>query len=315
MQARLVFSKKYDFGLLGLDKLHPFDNHKYVRAWQQVSRQISIDRSILHIPTQPISAADLLIGHTQHYLDSLRQSKTVAQVIEVSPVRFIPNRLLHYSLITPLKYACQGTLEATEIALDGHMVMNIGGGFHHAYADHGEGFCFFADAALAILQQRQNGKLNNDDTVLMIDLDAHRGNGFESFFTQDPAVKIFDMYNAQVYPGLHNGDFADFPYMIPLKLYTKGARYLEILHKALPSFVDTAEQPRLAFYNAGSDILSGDPLGALDVAFAEVLERDRFVLDELRKRGIPTVVMTSGGYSKRSYELVAELIKLVVSGE
>lgn len=309
---KFVFSKTYDFSLFGLEKLHPFDGRKFSRAWGLVQSAIpNLDE--LHLePLEPVSDEDLLIVHTHSYLKSLQLSSEAAKVIEIGPFKYVPNSILQKKLITPVKYACKGTILATELALKNkNCVMNVGGGFHHAFADHGEGFCFFADAALSIMQARQSGWLKEDDAVLMIDLDAHRGNGFESFFTDDKNVHILDFYNFQVYPGLHPGEINDFPFMVPLRMGMVGEEYLKALEEELPKFLDTVAQPKLAFYNAGTDILAGDPLGGLNVSFEDVVKRDRMILEALEKRGIPTVVLTSGGYSKESYKLVAELGKLV----
>ncbi len=85
-----------------------------------------------------------------------------------------------------------------EIAIKGGIAINFGGGFHHAFPAHGEGLCFFSDAALSILSCRAHGLLKQNDPIIMIDLDAHRGNGFEYIFRNDPFVHIFDMYNFQM---------------------------------------------------------------------------------------------------------------------
>jgi histone deacetylase 11 len=145
--------------------------------------------------------------------------------------------------------------------------------------------------------------------IIMIDLNANRGNGFQHIFASDLSVKIFNIYNFQVYPGLHPGDPNDYPYLIPLKAKVDTSRYLTTLTSELPEFLKEKTEPKLAFYNAGTDILESDPLGGLSVDYAPVLERDRFVMEEVTKRIIPTVIMTTGGYTKQSFELVAELAK------
>ena len=195
------------------------------------------------------------------------------------------------------------------------MIMNLGGGYHHAFADHGEGFCFFADAALSIINCRDKKLLNSDDTILMIDLDAHRGNGFESFVKDDVTVKNFDMYGFQTYPGIHEGDIDEFPYMIPLKSGMNDETYLNILNRDLVKFLDEHNDAKLVFYNAGNDILMSDPLGGLNISYDGVVNRDKFVIEELTKRNIPTVIMTSGGYTKDSHKLIADLAKTVIDAD
>lgn len=244
--------------------------------------------------------------HTAHYLNGLTQAGTISQVVEMPWLRALPGKFLHHALVMPALYACAGTVLAARQALDGNIVFNLGGGFHHAFADHGEGFCFYADAALAITQLRSQQRLTINDKILMIDLDAHRGNGFESFFQNDPSIGIFDMYNMQIYPGLHPGNTDEFPYMIPLRSQLPTDEYLDTLTSELPDFLDQHRDARLVFYNAGTDILADDRLGNLKVDYAGVRQRDTFVKEQLLTRAQPAVIMTSGGYSSRSWRLIAD---------
>ncbi|MDH5326467.1 MAG: histone deacetylase [Gammaproteobacteria bacterium] len=326
MPNKFIFSKKYDFSLLGFDKLHPFDGKKYSKAWNllqadygsnlkselrtELRRELS---KALIEPTEPIAPEQLLSIHTQQYLDSLSSSKVIAQVLEVGAVSYLPNKILQNSFLKPARLAVSGTVEAATQALTHDCIaVNIGGGFHHAFPDHGEGFSFFADAALSIEHCRSKGLISATDNILMIDLDAHRGNGFEFIYAKDPRVHMLDMYNFQVYPGIHPGEPKDFPYLIPLKAYSNTDHYLNTLQQHLPEFLNSVEKPKLAFYNAGTDILDQDPLGGLRVSYDGVVERDQTVLKALHDRKIPTVVMTSGGYSKDSYKLIADMCRFVV---
>jgi len=260
----------------------------------------------------PATDEELEIVHSREYLTSLRQSKVIASVVEIAPLRFVPNFILQKGLVDSAKYATAGTLLAARQALDSAIAFNIGGGFHHAFSDHGEGFCFFADAAFALETLRLEKKVLSTDKVLMIDLDAHRGNGFTSFYEKDKSVGIFDLYNMQVYPGLKQGDPDDFPFIIPLRAGLGSDEYITLLKTELPLFLDANPKPKLAFYNAGTDILAADKLGALNVSYEAINERDRFVVESLRERNIPTVIITSGGYSSDSYKLIADLASYLI---
>jgi len=314
MKNRLVYSSGYDFTVMGLGKLHPFDAKKFSKAWKRLKADFH-DLEKYQISPENMASNELLeLVHTPDYLVSLEKSSSIAQVIELGLLRLAPAGMLNRNLINPIRLATQGTRLAAEYAVKNQTtVMNLGGGYHHAFSDRGEGFCFFADAALAIHKLKTDGLLQQDDLVAMIDLDAHRGNGFESFFKNDPSVTIFDMYNFQVYPGMHTGDIDKFPFMVPLKSRTAGESYLEFLKEELPPFLHTLGAAKLVFYNAGTDILDGDPLGALNVSFEHVVERDRYVLESLKKIAAPTVVLTSGGYTGESHKLVAECAKLVLT--
>lgn len=314
MKTKLVYSPRYNFGLMGLEKLHPFDAKKFSRTWHSLESEWrgQLSDYAVDVP-EPISDEQLLRVHSSAYLNSLHSNKNITKVVEISAIHFLPNLMLQKGLITPARFATAGTLEAARLALTGCMAMNIGGGFHHAFADHGEGFCFFADAALAIETLRAEDKLSPTSNIVMIDLDAHRGNGFTSFYEDDKHVGIFDLYNMQVYPGLKEGDPEDFPWIIPMRAGLGSSEYLQLVEAELPRFLDHWQQPALAFYNAGTDVLSTDKLGALNVSYDAVKTRDRFVVDLLRKKSIPTVTMTSGGYSKESYQLIAALASYLIN--
>ena len=312
--SKIVFSPKYDLLPNGFGKLHPFDVRKYSRAWSELEKQCtSVLASKWLQPERPVQDDVLLNVHTPQYIESLTSSSNIAGIIEVNVAKYLPYKILDKYILQPMKFACEGTRLATEYALDNNtMVMNMGGGYHHAFADHGEGFCVYADAAVAIADARQRQALDTSDKVLMIDLDAHRGNGFNAIAEQDEAIEVYDMYNFQAYPGMHNGDVDQYPYMIPLKSRMSGETYLKILKEELPKFLENEGKAKLVFYNAGTDILNGDRLGNLAVEFAAVVERDRYVIELLKSKGIPTVIMTSGGYTKESYQLVAKQAAMVI---
>ena len=208
-----------------------------------------------------------------------------------------------------MRFATAGTVLAMRYALEERgVVMNIGGGYHHAFRDHGEGFCLFADVAAGIAQHRAEGRLAAQDRIAVIDLDAHRGNGFAQIHEHDHAIHIYDLYNFQVYPGLlPDWDPDRTPYSIPIRSGSRDEEYLEELSESLPRFLESVGEIRLAVYNAGTDIVSGDPLGRLNVSPEGVRARDRFVLDLLARRRTPTVIVTSGGYTDLSHALIADL--------
>lgn len=311
----LVYSPRYDFSLFGLERLHPFDARKFSRAWARLGQRLGaeLERHWAE-PKAPIAEADLLLVHDPSYLSSLQHSRVVAAAMEVAPLGLVPNALLQRGLLEPMRRAAAGTLLAAERALEngGTIAMNLGGGYHHAFRDHGEGFCLYADAAVAIAALRARGLLAKDETVAVIDLDAHRGNGFWDIVQSDPVVHVLDLYNVQNYPGAFPGDAAAHPFQIPLRAQLADADYLETVSRELPRFLASMPPPRLAIYNAGTDILAGDAIGGLGVSAEGVIERDRIVIDALAARRIPTVIVTSGGYTEHSHVLVAELAQRVI---
>lgn len=313
MTTKFFYSPEYDFNLYGVEKLHKFDATKFSKAWALFQEATEGKVSAI-TPSGLANDQDLACVHNPAYLDSLKSASTIAKVIEVPFAKLLPNSLLNRRLLDPIRHATQGTLEATRSVLGGQcsLAMNFGGGYHHAFKTHGEGFCFFADAAYATVKARSEGLLQADDIVLMIDLDAHHGNGFYSYFKNDPSVQMFDIYNFQVYPGFHDDDGEESEYMLPIKSGTDGADYIDRLQKHLPRFLAEFKNPSLVFYNAGSDILKGDPLGLLGVSEDQVRQRDEYVLDSLKSIDAPTVILTSGGYTGTSHRLIAKLAELAL---
>ena len=315
MKPILVYAPGYDLALPGFDQLHPFDGRKYSRAWTVIRERLGPElERYWEEPREPASDADLLRVHTKEHLASLASSSVVAEALEIWAVKLVPRGIIQRRLLHPMRLAVAGTILAARRAIegDGAMVMNVGGGFHHAFRDHGEGFCLYADVAVAIAVARAGGALAERDPIAIIDLDAHRGNGVWEICGGDPAVRVLDVYNFQTYPGLFPGAAEDFPFQIPLKAGTADAPYLDTVREELPRFLASMPTPRLAIYNAGTDILVGDPIGRLAVSPAGVAVRDRLVVDALAERRIPTVIVTSGGYTRRSHELVAQLALAVV---
>ena len=311
MKAFLVYSPGYNVRIPGLSWLHPFDGSKYGHAWSTLQKKFGAElEALLIIPDGEVSLEDLLVVHTRDYIDSLRHSTVVARALEIATARLLPSLLLDRSILRPMRLATQGTIQAVDRALEGCAVFNLGGGYHHAFADHGEGFCIYADAAIAVTRARKSGRLGAGADVLMIDLDAHRGNGIEHIFRNDPHVHFFDMYNFQIYPGY--SDTED-EYLIPVPAGSSGAFYLNRLKKELPAFLASVTNPKLVIYNAGTDILAGDPLGGLNVTEEEVRQRDRYVLAELTRAEIPVVMLTSGGYTKRSAGLIADAASFLIN--
>src|SRR5262249_36741847 len=138
----------------------------------------------------------------------------------------------------------------------------------------------------------------------------HQGNGVCHHFRSDRRVIMYDAFNRDIYP--HDPaarERIDCP--LPLPTGYAGAAYLRLLETSLPAFLDSIQRGGrvgLAVYNAGTDVFEGDLLGGLKLSFADVLERDLYVIEQLRTRNIPAVMLLSGGYSRDSYRLVANTV-------
>ncbi len=204
-----------------------------------------------------------------------------------------------------------GTIRAAKECIQHGFAVNLGGGYHHAKPDGGEGFCIYSDSAMAVHSLRTDGLLADDDRVAYVDLDAHQGNGVCHAFMDDNRFFIFDMYNSTIYPCYDTEAQDRIDCNVRLASACREDEYLRKLEDRLPVFLDSISQSQtvgLAIYNAGTDVYVDDPLGGLNISADAILQRDLFVVRELRKRGIPTVMLLSGGYTRVSYQLVADSV-------
>ena len=186
--------------------------------------------------------------------------------------------------------AVAGTLAAARAALRDGLACNLAGGTHHAFADRGEGFCVFNDVAVAIRALRADEPYLH---ALVIDCDAHQGNGTHAIFADDPATYCYSIHVGRNYPSAKVPGDCD----VPLERWVDGRTYLRALRETLPAALEAAE-PDVAFYIGGADCHEEDRFGQMRLTTAEMAERDRYALNLCRVHSIPTVVLYGGGYSR-----------------
>ncbi|NUO96291.1 MAG: histone deacetylase [Gemmatimonadaceae bacterium] len=201
------------------------------------------------------------------------------------------------ALVERSRRAVGGTVAAARHALAHGAAMNLAGGTHHAFPDHGEGFCVFNDVAIAIRLLHAEGLVRR---VAVIDLDVHQGNGTHAIFAGDPAVYTFSMHGRRNYPFEKVAGTMD----IDLEDGTEDAEYLARLGAALPRVLHAA-QPDLVVYLAGADPHERDRLGRMKLTFAGLERRDGMVLASCREVGLPVAVVIAGGYGARIEDTVA----------
>ncbi|MEW6040599.1 MAG: histone deacetylase [Elusimicrobiota bacterium] len=302
----IIFSKNYDVTLFGIEKLHPFDTEKFSKTHKYLMKKLKLRKDQFYSP-EMISEEDLLLVHTTGYLASLNTSHNIAKIIELGILALFPNYILNERLLKPMKYATGGTVLAGELALKYGWAINLSGGYHHAKADSGGGFCFYADVPVAVYKLwKDNPKLK----VLIIDLDAHQGNGNESIFRDDPRVDIFDVYNESIYP--FDEEVKKYiKYHFPIKTDAEWFRnnqcdekYLALLQKNIPVAIEKSK-PGLIVYNAGTDIYQKDPLGSMGISEEGIIKRDEIVFKNALKNKIPVLMILSGGYTAESAGIIA----------
>ena len=189
-----------------------------------------------------------------------------------------------------------GTIACAHYALEHGVAMNVAGGTHHAFYEHGEGFCLLNDIAIAAQHLLDNGRASQ---IIVVDLDVHQGNGTARLFANEPRVFTFSMHGANNYP-LHK-EHSDLD--IPLPDHTDDDTYLCILRDTLPNLLDEVA-PDFVFYLSGVDVLSTDKLGKLGMTIAGCKARDVMVFEECFRRRLPVAVSMGGGYSVRLANIV-----------
>lgn len=278
-----------DIYVYQLPEGHRFPMAKYELLPQQLIYEGTVNENNFFVPNQ-LTKTQLLRVHTEEYLNKL-DNLTLSR----KEIRAIGFPILR-SLIERGKYIACGTYQCAKYAQLYGISLNIAGGTHHSYADHGEGFCVFNDMALAARLLLDEGAANK---ILFIDLDVHQGNGNAYIFRDNKAVFTFSMHGAKNYP--LRKELSDLDIGVPDKIEDEA--YLSLLYKNLPRLIDEI-QPDLAFYQAGVDILATDKLGRLSVSLNGCKQRDYFVMQQCKKNDIPLVVTMGGGYSEKIYDII-----------
>ena len=249
-----------------------------------------------------VSDDALLLVHTPGYVRRFRDGSLDAAGLRRLGFPWSP------ALVERSYRAVGGTVAATRHALEHGVAMNLAGGTHHAFPDHGEGFCVFNDVAVAIRLLRRDGLVRR---AAIVDLDVHQGNGTHAIFAGDADVHTFSMHGGKNYPFHKVSGTLD----IELPDGTGDDAYLELLHATLPRVL-AASSPDLVVYIAGADPHEGDRLGRLALTFEGLARRDAFVLDSCREVGIPVAVTIGGGYGRRIEDTVAvhaETVRIAAS--
>ena len=304
VNVAIVYRTEYEISLGGLEKVHPFDIHKYGKIHRQLIKKRLLRRSDTYQP-EPITPTDLLRVHLPTYIESLKSPRDAATYLEMPLVAALPAGTLENGIITPFRYATGGTLLAARLALKTGAAINIGGGFHHAKPATGEGFCVFADIPVAIRVLQAEKLITR---ALIVDVDVHQGNGTAVCLAGDESTYTFSMHQRDIYPIPKEKSDLD----VNLESGTGDEAFLKILAANLPKLF-AAAKPDIVFIVAGCDTLKGDPLASLEMTVDGIVRRDAMIVSACVKRGVPVVMTLAGGYSKLAwgaqYTSIAHLIQ------
>lgn len=261
---------------------HRFPMEKYDLLPRQLVYEGTCTDNHFFEPTKA-SDKDVLRCHTKDYLNNLKN-------LQIDPrAQRKTGFPLSQELVDRELIIAQGTIDGCLYALDNGIAMNIAGGTHHAYTDHGEAFCLLNDQAIAARYLQANGLAQK---ILIVDLDVHQGNGTAEIFTGDHSVFTFSMHGKANYP--FKKEISDLD--IALETDCNDEEYLNLLKQTLPKLI-TEQQPDFIFYLCGVDILASDKLGKLSCSILGCKERDRYVLQTCKDLNIPVQCSMGGGYS------------------
>lgn len=283
---KVAFSPIYKYEL---PDGHRFPMIKYDLLHEQLLREGTLQEEDFFHP-DALSDEEILLTHTPTYLAQLSElslSRKEARAIGF-PVR--------EDLITRGRHIAYGTYQCALYALEQGVSLNIAGGTHHAFADHGEGFCIFNDIAIASNMLLKN-KLAKK--ILIIDLDVHQGNGTAHIFEKTKEVFTLSVHGAKNYPVRKQQSDLD----IGLPDGCQDRAYMSSLESHLPRLMEEFE-PDFIFYLSGVDILSTDKLGRLSVSREGCKRRDRYVFDLCRHHQVPVAVSMGGGYSHQLRDII-----------
>ena len=270
---------------------HAFPMGKFLALRQILERDGLITAGDVVEP-QEARWSDLALTHTPSYLQKLRTGSFERTEIRRLGLPWSP------ALVRRSRLAVRGTLNAAWMALEDGMAANLAGGTHHAFPDHGEGFCVLNDLGVAVRTLRRGGGIGR---ALVIDLDVHQGNGTAAVFATDPDTFTFSMHGEGNYPFPKTQSDLD----VGLPDGTSDSIYVDALNRHLPEAFEQA-QPDIVFYLAGVDVMEGDRFGRLALTLTGLEMRDRIVIDMTRDWDVPMTLLLSGGYAK-SPEATAEL--------
>ncbi|MET1256923.1 histone deacetylase [Aliikangiella maris] len=303
---KVIYSKHYNIDLGLLNYLHPFDGTKFQTIYDGLKKNAGVEF------VEPSDAVSMDI--IDEFLSSIMQHRVrnkngIFQALEVPRIPLIGFSFLDRKILTPMRWGVAGTIfGATQALKNGGVYWNVSGGYHHAMQQNMEGFCIYNDVGICHQQLIKNGLLSANDKILIIDTDAHHGNGNAYTFMENRHVTILDVYNAGIYPTSgYTRDRVDIP--VPLPPGTDGQTYLQRYSEALEKLDNDY---RLAFVVAGTDTLMSDKLGGLCLSIDDVAEREKLTLKALSQHSIPTVMLGGGGYSKDSAKSVIRAISTCV---
>lgn len=282
---KLVYHDKYDLHL----GEHVFPSQKF-RLIAEALRKHGIASEEDFLVPDAAADEDMLRVHTADWVTKMQTGTlTASELMKLE----IPYSI---ELRDAVWLAAGGSILAAQSALRDGFGCNLGGGFHHAYPGHGEGFCAIHDVAVAIRKLQHDGEIQQ---AMVVDTDVHHGNGTAAIFREDDSVFTLSIHQENNYPAYKP------PSNLDIDMWDRADdnEYLSLLIPAVQRSIDQFG-PDMLFYVGGADPYCEDQLGGLALTKKGLLERDTSVFREARRRGIPVMTTLAGGYARRVEDTV-----------
>ena len=277
---KLVYSDQYDLNLGD----HVFPSVKYKLTKEKLLREGVVRPEDLVEPS-PASDEDVALVHHREYIRKLQTGKLSHLEIQRLEIPYSPE------LIRAVWLCAGGSILAARLALEDRIAVSLGGGFHHAFPDHGEGFCVLHDVAIAIRRLQKDGAI---ERAMTVDCDVHQGNGTAEIFAADRTVFTLSIHQERNYPYPKPPSNLD----INLEDGAEDEEYLAALDQGLDQSLGEFH-PDAIFYLAGADPYRDDQLGGLKLSLDGLERRDRMVYEKARAKNIPVMVTLAGGYARK----------------
>lgn len=278
-----------DTFVLPLPPGHRFPMPKYAMLRERVAAAGLVPPERLRVP-HAADDAELARAHEQGYIERVAAGELSAQ--EQRRIGFPWSA----QMVERSRRSAGATVEACRAALAGEVGVNLAGGTHHAFADHGAGYCVFNDSAVAARAMQAEGRVRR---IVILDCDVHQGDGTAAILRGDDTIFTFSIHGAKNFPFRKQQSDLD----VELPDHTADDAYLDALEDGVRRALQLA-RPELAIYLAGADPYFDDRLGRLALTKAGLAERDRVVFHYTRAAGVPLAITMAGGYARRIEDTV-----------
>ncbi|MBW2428519.1 MAG: histone deacetylase [Deltaproteobacteria bacterium] len=281
-----------------LPEKHRFPKNKYFLLRKRILEELGDQPVDLRIP-ESASDEDIIRAHDPAYLKRLQNGELTAKEIRRVGLPWSPQ------IVRRARYSAGATIAACRAALSEGIAVNLGGGTHHAFSDHGQGYCWLNDSAIASRAMQTEGLARK---ILVIDCDVHQGNGTAAIVKNDLTIFTFSIHGKNNFPYHKETSSLD----IELADGTDDAGYLKALEKGLAASMQNFKAD-LVIYLAGADPYKDDRFGRLALTKEGLAQRDHLVLQNIYKAGLPAAVTMAGGYARNVQDTVDLHFQTVLS--